>query len=280
MELGDDDLDAVIKLVRSHTGIAMNATKRVLLQGRLLPRMRATQAANYRDYIDTVRRGGPEVTRFVDAVTTNDSAFFRTPAVWWYLADEFLPNWHARMSAKPGGQTAARLLRIWSAAAATGEEAYSLAMVCLEFQRLHPSFRFVIEGTDISSQALETARTGVYRGRTVERFEASRPALFRRYLEGGPEHYSVAPALRDHVGFAPHNLLDAPPSLDRYDLVMLRNVLIYFDEPHQQRVLAQVRKAMRPGAKLILGEQESITRLNTAFAFEQAHVYHIDEEAA
>jgi chemotaxis protein methyltransferase CheR len=276
MELGDDDLDAVIKLVRSHTGIAMNATKRVLLQGRLLPRMRATEARSYRDYIDMVRRGGAEVTRFIDAVTTNDSAFFRTPAVWWYLADEFLPTWHARMTAKMN----ARPLRIWSAAAATGEEAYSLAMICREFQRRHPAFRFTIEGTDISGQALEAARAGVYRGRTVERFEATRPELFRRYLEGGPERYTVAPELRDHVGFAPHNLLEAPPGADRYDLVMLRNVLIYFDEPHQQRILAQVRKAMRPGAKLVLGEQESITRLNTAFAFEQAHVYHIDEESA
>lgn len=280
MELGDEDLDAMIKLVRRHTGIAMNASKRVLLQGRLLPRMRAVGSANYREYIDTVHRGGAEVTRFIDAVTTNDSAFFRTPAVWLYLADEFLPTWHARTSAKTGAQADARPLRIWSAAAATGEEAYSLAMLCLEFQRRHPAFRFVIEGTDISGQALDTARAGVYRGRTVERFEATRPALFRRYLEGGPECFTVTPALRDHVRFAPHNLLDAPPGADRYDLVMLRNVLIYFDEAHQQRVLAQVRKAMRPGAKLVLGEQESITRLNTAFAFEQAHVYHIDEEAA
>jgi chemotaxis protein methyltransferase CheR len=267
MELGDDNLNAVIKLVREHTGIAMNENKRVLLQGRLLPRMRALGMTSYEDYIAHLRRGGSEVTSFIDSVTTNDSAFFRTPAVWWYLNDEFLVDWHARMGATP--------LRIWSAAAATGEEAYSMAMLCLEFQRQHPSFRFVIDATDISTQALDAARGATYRGRTVERFELTRPALFRRYLAGGPERWTVAPEVRTHVTFGTHNLLASAPKADYYDLVLLRNVLIYFDEENQQRILGKVRSAMRDHARLILGEQESITRLNTPFDFEQAHVYRI-----
>jgi chemotaxis protein methyltransferase CheR len=271
MELGDDDLNAVIALVRRHTGIAMNATKRVLLQGRLLPRMRAANAASYREYIDLVGRGGAEVTNFIDAVTTNDSAFFRTPAVWAYLDTAFLPAWQEKSKGAP--------LRIWSAAAATGEEAYSLAMTCLEFQRMHPGLRFTIDATDISVQALDAARAATYRGRSAERFEAIHPALFRRYMGGGPERYTVAPAVRAHIEFAWHNLLETPPALGEYDLVLLRNVMIYFDEAHQQRILAQVRKAMRPDARLILGEQESITRLHSAFAYEQAHVYRIDEES-
>lgn len=272
LELGDDDLDAVIALVRRHTGIAMNDTKRVLLQGRLLPRMRVLGAATYREYVEVVRRGGPEVTSFIDAVTTNDSAFFRTPAVWTYLADVFLPAWQAASAGKP--------LKIWSAAAATGEEAYSMAMTCLDFQRAHPSLRFTINGTDISPQALDTARAATYRGRTTERFEAARPDQFRRYMQGGPERWTVAPSVREHVSFAPHNLLETPPHPGQYDLVLLRNVMIYFDEAHQQRILSQVRTAMRPDARLILGEQESITRLRSAFAFDQAHVYRIDEESA
>jgi chemotaxis protein methyltransferase CheR len=271
LELGDDDLNAVIALVRRHTGIAMTATKRVLLQGRLLPRMRVLGSASYREYLDVVGRGGPEVTSFIDAVTTNDSAFFRTPAVWRYLADEFLPAWAAR--------NAGATLKIWSAAAATGEESYSLAMTCMDFKRTHPALRFSINGTDISSQALDAARAATYRGRTTERFEATRPEQFRRYMQGGPERWTVAPGVRAHISFAQHNLLEAPAQ-GQYDLVLLRNVMIYFDEAHQQRILAQVRTSMRPGARLILGEQESITRLRTAFTFDQAHVYRIDEETA
>jgi chemotaxis protein methyltransferase CheR len=267
MELRDDNLDALIALVRQHTGIAMNENKRVLLQGRLLPRMRALGIESYADYVAHLRRGGPEVSSFIDSVTTNDSAFFRTPAVWWYLNDEFLVDWLARMGSTP--------LRIWSAAAATGEEAYSMAMLCLEFQRQHPAFRFSIEATDISTQALDAARGATYRGRTVERFEATRPALFKRYLAGGPERYTVLPEVRELVTFKTHNLLAAPAMREHYDLVLLRNVLIYFDEANQQRVLSQVRAAMRPQARLVLGEQESITRIRTEFVFEQAHVYKI-----
>ncbi|WP_296949587.1 protein-glutamate O-methyltransferase CheR [uncultured Massilia sp.] len=270
MDLRDEHLDAVIALVRQHTGIAMNENKRVLLQGRLLPRMRALGLASYDDYIAHLRRGGPEVGPFIDSVTTNDSAFFRTPAVWWYLNDEFLADWHAGHGGAP--------LRIWSAAAATGEEAYSMAMLCLEFQRQHPDFRFTISATDISSQALDAARGATYRGRTVERFALTRPALFRRYLAGGPERWTVAPEVRAHVAFATHNLLAPPPRREHFDLVLLRNVLIYFDEQNQERILAQVRTAMRPGARLVLGEQESITRIRTPFEFEQAHVYRIAGE--
>jgi chemotaxis protein methyltransferase CheR len=267
MELGDDNLGAVIALVREHTGIAMNANKRILLQGRLLPRMRALGLATYADYIAHLRRGGPEIASFIDSVTTNDSAFFRTPAVWRYLDDEFLGDWVER--------NRAATLRIWSAAAATGEEAYSLSMLCLEFQRRHPSFRFAIDATDISAQALDAARGATYRGRTTDRFGESHPVLFRRYMEGGPDRWSVAAAVRAHVGFGAHNLLAAPARRDRYDLVLLRNVLIYFDEANQQSILSQVRKAMRPDARLVLGEQESITRIDTPFEFEQAHVYRI-----
>lgn len=275
-DLGDDDLADVIGLVRRHTGIAMNAGKRALLQGRLRPRMRALGSSSYRDYLDLVRCGGAEVGRFIDAVTTNDSAFFRTPAVWWYLADEFLPAWFARHGAElaAGG----RPLRIWSAAAASGEEAYSAAMACLEFQRRHPLLRFAIDATDISCKALDAARAGVYRGRAADRFEATRPALFRRYMAGGPQGWEVAAGVRRHVTFGTHNLLNVPAIAARYDLVLLRNVLIYFDEAHQARVLGQVRHAMRPDARLVLGEQESITRLSTPFIFEQAHVYRIDQE--
>jgi chemotaxis protein methyltransferase CheR len=220
-----------------------------------------------------------EAHRAVPAARAADLAlggvFFHTPAVWWYLADEFLPTWHVRMMARRD----ARPLRIWSAADGGGEDAYSMAMTCLEFQRRHPMFRFVIEGTGDCGAVLRAARAGVYCGHAVERLEATRPALFRRYLHGGPDVYAVAPELRDHVSFAPHDLLASPPAVERYDLVMLRNVLVDFDPPDQRRILAQVRKAMHPGAKLVLGERESIARLDSAFAFEQAHVYHIDEEA-
>ena len=270
MELRDDHLSALIALVRQHTGIAMNEHKRVLLQGRLLPRLRALGIASWAGYIERLASDRTEVTSFIDSVTTNDTVFFRTPAVWSWLSETFLPAFAAQGRAAP--------LRIWSAAAATGEEAYSLAMSCLEYQAHAPGLRFEILGTDISHAALATARAGAYRGRSVARFEADRPALFRKYLVAHGDGVKIDPAVAQHVRFDQHNLLGRPPRGAAFDLVMLRNVLIYFDAEHQQQVLAGAHAAMGPSARLVLGEQESITRLQTAFAFEQAHVYRIGGE--
>ena len=237
MELCDDNLTALIALVRQHTGIAMNEHKRVLLQGRLRPRLRALGIASWGGYIERLATDRNEVTAFVDSVTTNDTVFFRTPAVWAWFEQTFLPGWVAQQGKAP--------LRIWSAAAATGEEAYSLAMSCLEHQARVPGLRFEILATDISNAALATARAGAYRGRSVERFEADRPALFRKYLARQGDGVKVVPEVAQHVSFDQHNLLGRPPRAAAFDLVMLRNVLIYFDGEHQQQVLAGARSEER-----------------------------------
>lgn len=270
MELCDDKLSTLIGLVRQHTGIAMHEHKRVLLQGRLQRRLRALGLDSWDAYFSRLAQDRGEVAAFIDSVTTNDTAFFRTPAVWRWLEREFLPAWSAANATAP--------LRIWSAAAATGEEAYSLAMTCLEFRRQAPGLRFEILATDISGAALATARAGCYRGRSVERFEEQHPELMRKYLRPVGDSHRIASEVAQYVTFDQHNLLGRAPKAGWFDLVMLRNVLIYFDAAAQQQVLAGARAAMRPSARLVLGEQESITRLQTSFAFEQAHVYRIGGE--
>ena len=176
-------------------------------------------------------------------------AFFRTPAVWRWLEREFLPEWSVRAAFS----NIHAPLRIWSAAAATGEEAYSLAMTCLEARRNFPGLRFEILATDISTDALATARAALYRGRSVERFERDHPELFRKYLHPVGEAFRVASEVSQYVEFAEHNLLQRPPRAAGFDLVLLRNVLIYFDAEGQQRVLAGARAAMQRDARLVLG---------------------------
>lgn len=266
-QLAPATLDAFIALVRDCTGIAMNEHKRMLLQGRLGPRLRALGLSSYEQYLMLVRAGGAEVQAFIDMVTTNDSLFFRTPLVWSYIAEDFLPQWH---SSHRG-----RCLRIWSAAAATGEEAYSLAMTCAQFQQHAPDLRYQIVATDISAAALAGAAAGVYGGRSAQRFRAVHPQLIERYFDARGDDIVAKPVLRPHIQFIHHNLL-LPFSAAPFDLVLLRNVLIYFDETNQRKVLDQVQRLMAPNARLLLGEQESITRLGTALHYRQPHVYSLE----
>ena len=267
-EPGLATLDGLLGMVRRHTGIAMTERKSVLLQGRLAPRLRALALDSYEQYLALLQAGGPEVQVFINMVTTNDTLFFRTPAVWQWLADDFLPRWQRE---HPGD-----CLRIWSAAAATGEEAWSLAMLCHQFSgQGDPARRlaFRIVGTDISTSALAAAGAGRYAGRSAAQLRASHPDLAARYFSSAEQDLTVGAELRPHVQFSPHNLFDGFRTAQQFDLVFLRNVMIYFDEDNQRRVLARVRAAMAPHARLVLGEQESITRLATPLRFEQTHIY-------
>ncbi|NRR30264.1 protein-glutamate O-methyltransferase CheR [Oxalobacteraceae bacterium] len=259
-------LTALIALVRKHTGIAMTERKSILLERRLQPRLRALSLHSYQDYLDVVERDGSEVPHFIDLVTTNDTLFFRTPQVWNYVAQQFLPQWWR--------QHHGQCLQIWSAAAASGEELYSIAMLCEQFQLGHPSFRYQILATDISGQILEQARAGVYGGRSVERLRVSHPAFVKKYFSAEGDSLRVLDALKKQVSFASHNLLLPLRPAQQFDLIFLRNVLIYFDAEHQHTVLHQARPSLKPNGRLILGESETISRLDTDYVFETPMIYY------
>jgi chemotaxis protein methyltransferase CheR len=265
-------LSALIALVRKHTGIAMTERKSVLLEGRLRPRMRALEIASYQAYLDKVEQDRSEVPHFIDLVTTNDTLFFRTPQVWDYVEREFLPQW---WQAHRGGS-----LRIWSAAASSGEELYSLAMLCEEFQAAHAGFSYRIHATDISQQVLELARAGDYAGRSVERLRATHPDWVKKYFKPSGKGLQVVDMLKKNVELAQHNLLTPLKPPKQFDLVLLRNVLIYFDQEHQEAVLRQVGHSLAPDARLILGESESIRALNLPYHCERPMVYTMDKRAA
>lgn len=260
-------LAALIALVRKHTGIAMTERKSVLLERRLQPRLQALALTSYQAYLDKVERDKTELPHFIDLVTTNDTQFFRTPQIWDFLARRFLPEWVRRY---PG-----QCMEIWSAAAASGEELYSMAMLCEEFRVLAPQFRYRILATDISRQMLGLAEAGQFGGRSVERMKASHPALFKKYFTADGTRARIDRSLGRNVRYASHNLLQALEPPQQFDLVLLRNVLIYFDAEHQQTVLDKIRFSMKPQASLILGEQETIQRLDTEYRYEAPMVYHL-----
>lgn len=262
---------ALLDRVHRHTGIHMADRKWTLLQGRLRRRLQALALDSYRDYLAVLETRPDEVGHFVNLVTTNETSFFRTPRIWDHLRQHALPEWFRRHR----GAT----LQLWSAAASTGEEAYSLAMLCEEFRELHPAFKYQILATDIASQVLQVARTARYEGRSIDGLKRQRPGLVEKYFVPDGDGHAIAPALRQHVVFREHHLHRRLDGATRFDITLLRNVLIYFDDDGQRIVLDHVRRAMAPEGVLIIGESESLTRLNVGFEFEQPLIYRRQESA-
>ena len=256
----------VVDKIHRLTGITINDHKKTMIQSRLKKRMRALDIASYEDYMKQVDKSMSETQLFINSVTTNETVFFRTPRVWEYFQKDFLSDWYEK---KPKNA-----LKIWSAAASSGEEGYSLAMSCMDFKSLNPQFEFKIHGTDISTFVLEEAVVGVYDARSVEFLMKSRKDLFEKYFtKDADENYAVSDVVKNKVKFSLHNLFSVNKEI--YDIIFLRNVLIYFSAEDQEKVLHNISKSMHKDSILVIGESESLNRLKTPFEFKQACIYKI-----
>lgn len=259
----DDDLSDVcfaefLALTHKLTGITIASTRKTMLVSRLRKRLRATGSRDFESYLELIRKDPKEAEQFVNQVTTNETYFYRTPRVWEYLSEVFLPQWMETSGRKK--------LSAWSAAASTGAEAYTMGIVFEEFKKSNPSFDYGILGTDIDSGVIQTANEGRYVDRPVQRFRSVRPELFENHMQGNDsDGYSVSPSIRSRISFRTHNLFNKPPSGATFDVVFLRNVLIYFTNNDQKKVLHNIRKASHTDSILFIGESEALNRLNVGY---------------
>ena len=252
--------DVVAGLVRDRAGIVLHRDKDYLIQGRLISVLKAHGFASLEQLAAALRGPQAEILAdaVVDALTTNETMFFRDFRPFDTLRREVLP---ALLSGLPSGAP----LRIWCAASATGQEPYSLAMLFDSEPALLGGRPFSILATDISREALARAREGAYNHFEIQR---GLPApLLVRYFRRGPDgRWGIDPAIRERVRFAEHNLMGDPRRLGSFDLVMCRNVLLYFDPPTKGRVLHAVRTTMTDRAVLMLGGSESLIGIDAPFA--------------
>jgi len=246
-EFADRDFRRVCELIYQRVGISLAPAKRDMVYGRLSRRLRALGMRSFSDYLDQLEsHGGDEWQAFTNALTTNLTAFFREPHHFDKLADEL------RLRAGHG------TLQLWSCAASTGEEPYSMAITaCEAFGTLKPPVRIL--ATDVDTQVLATASRGVY---AIDRVSGLDPAIKKRYFQrgSGPNegHCRVNPALRDLIDFRPLNLL-----ANRYDVggpfdaLFCRNVMIYFDKPTQRGILSRLIQHMGDDGLLYTGHSEN-----------------------
>lgn len=257
--LSDEDFARIADLVGGQTGIRLPAGKRTMVEGRIRKRMRAVGQPSFSDYCHFVfEQGGleTEVIHMIDAVTTNKTDFFREPDHFDVLRRHIVPDSLSttRRAGKP-------LVKIWSAAASNGAEAYTIAMVLADMAASGGRrFDFSILGTDISTDILAQARRAVY---PVEFVAPVPPEMQRRYLMRSRDpkgsDVRIVPELRRRVGFMHLNLMDGTYPVDTdVDAIFLRNVLIYFDKPTQVAVVGRLLRHLRPGGYILLGHAESM----------------------
>jgi chemotaxis protein methyltransferase CheR len=267
-EFGDDDFQALRRLVREITGISLSEQKRELVYGRLARRLRALNLRSFREYRNILSHDdGRELVQLCNAITTNLTALFREPHHFEHLKNEVL----APLLRKP---TAARRVRIWSAGCSTGEEPYSIAMSVLEAVPDIDRWDIRILATDLDSDVLEKARRGVY---TAERLQAlsteRRERFFTPYADAKEPSYQVRPELARLLTVKQLNLMHAFPMKGPLDCIFCRNVVIYFDKDTQRDLVARLSRLQRPGDTLFLGHSETLFKVSTDYALIGRTIY-------
>jgi chemotaxis protein methyltransferase CheR len=253
-ELTDDEFKRFCGLIYRTAGIRIADTKRVLVANRVRRRLRATGIKTFAEYYSflTSPAGGGEMPQFLDAITTNETYFYRDIHQYAWLAEAFLPEIVQRTSQHKHP----RSLRIWSAACSTGEEPYSIALKVLSKRHLLPGWKIVVVGTDLSGTVLTSARSGVYDERAIRQVTTEERKRFFD-ADASAARWTIKEEVRSLVTWKLHNLL-TPLREEPFDCIFLKNVLIYFDAASKQTVVRNVLAAMAKGAYLVTGPTEGI----------------------
>ena len=252
------EYDYLRKLLKERSGLVLSADKQYLVEIRLLPVARRAGAAGLSQLIQMLNGPAAErlIVEVVEAMTTNESFFFRDKLPFEHFRQVIMPTLLASRAAR-------RRIRIWCAAASTGQEPYSLAMALKEMGAAIEGWRIEIVATDLSTEVLEKARIGLY-----SQFEVQRGLpiqLLVKYFTQVGEAWQVAPDIRAMVHYRQLNLLSDFSHLGQFDVVFCRNVLIYFDQATKSAVLDRVARNTERDGYLLLGAAETVVGLSDSF---------------
>lgn len=256
----DADFARIKALIYKKAGISLHDGKHAMVYSRVSRRLRETGHTSFKDYLDALEQhDGPEWQEFINALTTNLTAFFREQhhfsALQELLAAQRSHPW-----------------RIWCSAASTGEEPYSIAMTASE--TLGSAGHFHLVSSDIDTKVLATAARGVYKADGVKGLSPER--LQRHFLRGKGANAGlmrVKPELQQHLAFMTVNLIQELPFREAFDIVFCRNVMIYFDAATQRQVLERIHRVMNPGGTLFVGHAENFSDARSLFALRGKTVY-------
>ena len=247
------DYDYLRKLLKDRSGLVLSVDKQYLVESRLTPLARKAGIASLGELVAKLRSNNERLAvDVVEAMTTNESFFYRDKIPFDHFRDTIMPGLLAARARE-------RRLRIWCAAASTGQEPYSLAMCLKEMKDKLVGWRVEILGTDLSTEVLEKAKAGVY-----SQFEVQRglpiQMLVKHFSQVG-DTWQISPEIRAMVQYRPLNLLSDFAHLGSFDVVFCRNVLIYFDQETKIGVLNRIARLLDPDGFLVLGAAETVVGL-------------------
>jgi chemotaxis protein methyltransferase CheR len=260
------DFDRLRQLINEHTGIKLSDHKQEMLYSRLSRRLRILNLSSFSSYYKLLKsEGGEELIHFINAITTNLTAFFREPHHFQLLEQVLLPQLLAK---KP----VTRRLRISSAGCASGEEAYSIAIIVKEI--VPADWDVKILATDLDSSVLEKGKQGVYE---ADRMSGVSPARLKRWFKKGVWTYSkpmlVSEELQNLITFKHLNLMHGWPMRGPFDIIFCRNVVIYFDKPTQKILFERFANILDDKGYLLIGHSENLFQLSSRFRLLQQTVY-------
>lgn len=254
--LSQSEFRTISEYIQQNVGIQMPESKKIMVQSRLMHRLRALKLNNYSEYIDYVfnkDKSGNELTIMIDSLTTNKTEFFREADHFSFMTNSVLPEMISKGH---------KSLKLWSAGCSSGEEPYTLSIVLKEYMRNHPGTLsgFNLLATDISTKVLDQAVNGIY---DAEETDGMNFEMKKRYFlkSKNPEEriVRVKPEIRSCVTFRQLNFMDSSyPISDIFNIIFCRNVLIYFDKPTQENIISKFLRHLEIGGYLFLGHSETI----------------------
>ncbi len=268
----DEEFNRLRDVMYEVSGVRLMPTKKPLVMARLRKRLKELGMTRFGDYLELVNRpASAELEIFVNAITTNETSFYRHPEQFHFLIKKILPSFLKREEVVGHPE-----IRIWSAACSTGEEPYSLAIACQEFFKDRPQWKISIYASDINSSVLEFSQKALYSERSVSNMPPHLRKIHFEKVEGDPRYRKVQFQLHENimrlVKFSQHNLLKPFPC-EEMDIIFLRNAMIYFDRASKQRAVSLIEKNLSLGGYLIISMTESLQDVQSSLQYIHAGIY-------
>ncbi|NTV29819.1 MAG: protein-glutamate O-methyltransferase CheR [Candidatus Omnitrophica bacterium] len=270
LEIADKEFSQIREIMYRKTGVALKDTKKPLVVARLRKRLEELKLERFAQYVPLLERDtGAEMEIFINALTTNETYFFRHTKQFNFLYETILPEMIVR-------KRESREVRIWSAASSTGEEPFSIALVCKSFFKNYPGWKVSLIASDINTEVIGEAKEGVYSERSIKEVpDSMKNKYFVPWSDSANRmwpQFQLSREIISSVRFVQHNLL-LPFKEKDFDVIFIRNVMIYFDGQSKQKVADNVVASLVPGGYLFISLSESLNDVKTGLRQVYSAVY-------